>query len=247
MSQKLTISHNKNCHLIYDLNFLKQPKAGLLSGEIFNQANSYKKVSTGGRGQAWFIEMPEFSAVLRTYLRGGLVAKINKQAYLGLSRENSRSFKEWRLLKWMFDQGLPVPKPIAASFCRWPISLSPFYRAHILVERIPGVQTLDQLLCRAIVDNSSWNSVGKCVRRFHNESIYHADLNANNILLDEKQTVYLIDFDKGELRLNQQENAQWKQANLDRLKRSFLKQQALHKQYHFSEQCWNELMLGYNS
>ncbi len=235
------IERSNTCQLLYNPDLLKAPAADFLTAEIFQQAETYQQISAAGRGQAWFIEMGELSAVLRTYLRGGLVARINKRSYSALNVENSRSFKEWRLLQWMHDQGLPVPRPIAASMCRWPVSFSPFYRAHILVERIPQAQTLDHLLSQQALNQSIWQSIGQSIRRFHNAGVYHADLNASNILLDEAQSVYLIDFDKGEIRSNQK----WKQANLQRLQRSLIKQQGIHPQYHFTEQSWSELLAGY--
>ena len=242
-NSQISIERSNTCQLLYNPDLLTTPTAGFLTAEIFQQADTYQQISAGGRGQAWVIEMGKLSAVLRTYLRGGLIARINQQSYFGLNAENSRSFKEWRLLQWMHDLGLPVPRPIAASVCRWPFSFSPFYRAHILVELIPHAQTLDQLLSQQSLNNIVWHSIGQSIRRFHNAGVYHADLNASNIMLNKEQSVYLIDFDKGEIRGNQQ----WKQANLQRLKRSLIKQQGIHQKYHFSEQNWSELLSGYES
>jgi 3-deoxy-D-manno-octulosonic acid kinase len=61
--------------------------------------------------------------------------------------------------------------------------------------------------------------VGAEIARFHAHGVYHADLNAHNILLTDA-SVWLIDFDRGELR---HPARAWQQANLARLKRSLLK------------------------
>jgi len=237
--------HNNNCYLLYDGELLKGPEAGLLNRDIFQQATEYQIITTGGRGQAWFIEIDGLSTVYRRYMRGGLIARVNQQTYISPSLENTRSFKEWRMLQWMREKGLPVPRPVAASVCRWPLRFSPFYHAQILVERIPNVQTLDQVLSLRPLKIEEWHSIGQCICRFHREGIYHADLNANNILIDAESVVYLIDFDRGEMRSSLQKNTQWMQDNLLRLKRSLLKQRSIHKTYYYTEESWQALVDAY--
>jgi len=244
-NQQDAIVRQKSCVLLYDPQLLDTPPADLLSQHILQLASASQRISNAGRGQAWFIEFNGLAAVYRKYLRGGLVARLIKQTYFSLSTDNTRSIKEWRLLQWMHKQGLPVPKPIAASVCRWPWNFSPLYRAQILVQQIPAVQTLDKTLTQRELTSAEWQGIGECIRRFHQAGIYHADLNANNILLDEQSKVYLIDFDKGEQRTIQVSNETWMQENLQRLKRSLLKQQGVHSVYYFSQDNWNLLMNRY--
>ena len=45
---------------------------------------------------------------------------------------------------------------------------------------------------------TQWIAIGRCIRRFHDAGVCHADLNAHNILLTPEQ-VYLIDFDRGDV------------------------------------------------
>lgn len=243
---KRPVSIDKNgCSLLYDPQLLDNPLPVFLSHGIFDQALSCQQITQSGRGQAWFIELTNLSTVLRSYQRGGLVAKFNQQTYIGWSPEGSRAYKEYRLLNQLCEMDLPVPRPIAASFCRWPLDVVPLYRAHILLQRIPNVQTLDHLLAEDSLDSAVWKGVGACIRRFHDMGVHHADLNANNILLDDQQAVYLIDFDKSEIRKEKQQEAQWKWENLLRLKRSLLKQQALREEYFFSEENWETLTSAY--
>ena len=86
-----------------------------------------------------------------------------------------------------------------------------------------------------------WKRIGLCIRKFHSHGVYHADLNANNILLDQDDMVYLIDFDKGETR----SRGAWEMENLNRLHRSLLKLQSLHDGFEFSEEEWGEMMDAY--
>lgn len=244
-SEGCNLIHKNGSYLLYNPHLLTSPEANLLCSGIFDKSDNYRPVVVGGRGQAWFVEINGLSAVYRRYMRGGLISRINQQTYLGIRQEDSRSFKEWRLLKMMLERNLPVPRPIAASINRWPFRFSPFYRAQILVELIPDVQVLDQVLSQRELTSEEWGLVGKCIRRFHNEGIYHADLNANNILLNDLSAVFLIDFDKSEIRSVKGGEAAWMEANLQRLKRSLLKQQSIHKSYHFTENNWNTLLAAY--
>ena len=240
---------DKFCHLLYNAELLAKPDACLLNSDILTQADQVKRVENGGRGQAWFMMFDHLSAVYRQYQRGGLVAKANQQTYFSLNIERTRSVSEWRLLDKMYEMGLPVPQPIAAGVSRWPFAFSPFYRAQILVSRIADVQTLDQLLVKQALTDSQWKSIGQCVRKFHSAGVYHADLNANNILLNGEGKVYLIDFDKSELRdksrNKQNSTTTWMQENLLRLKRSLLKQQGIHSTYFFTDDSWSAIVSGY--
>jgi 3-deoxy-D-manno-octulosonic acid kinase len=57
------------------------------------------------------------------------------------------------------------------------------------------------------------------VARFHRAGVWHADLNAHNVLVT-ADGLYLIDFDRGRMRIP---SPAWQQANLQRLRRSLLK------------------------
>lgn len=54
----------------------------------------------------------------------------------------------------------------------------------------------------------------------HQVGVNHTDLNIHNILIDDKDRVWIIDFDKCRF----ETSGDWKHQNLDRLKRSFEKE-----------------------
>jgi 3-deoxy-D-manno-octulosonic acid kinase len=58
--------------------------------------------------------------------------------------------------------------------------------------------------------------VGATIADFHNQGINHADLNANNILIDSEK-VFLIDFDHSK---QCKPRRMWQNNNMKRLKRS---------------------------
>ena len=75
---------------------------------------------------------------------------------------------------------------------------------------------------RALVAGSGapWEETGRLIARFHREGLEHADLNAHNILFDGNGRGWLIDFDRGRLRIPA---TGWRRGNLQRLHRSLMK------------------------
>jgi 3-deoxy-D-manno-octulosonic acid kinase len=116
-----------------------------------------------------------------------------------------------------------------------------FYRADLLTERLSG-RPLADWLAEARLAEAGWQAVGQCLRRFHDAGVYHADLNARNILLDGRQQVYVLDFDKGELR---SPGGAWAQQNLARLKRSLEKFSRQQPGFAFNEGDWSAMMAAY--
>ena len=182
------------------------------SGYITAQPVSGK----GGRGSAWFVETPVGPAVLKHYRRGGWAAKLtaNRYFYLGLFR--TRGLKEFQLLSYMRDVGLPVPIPLAA----FSVKRFGFYQAALLTSRIENTHSLTDALRN---QTAPWEKVGKTLARFHAANFRHADLNANNILISQSEDIFFIDWDKGEIGIS---NGSWFEKVLARLVRSLRKENA---------------------
>jgi 3-deoxy-D-manno-octulosonic acid kinase len=192
-----------------------------------------------GRGEAWFLNYRGHDWVLRHFRRGGQVGRFVVDCYLGWSLERSRSWAEWRLLAELRRLGLPVPRPVAAAVQRgWG-----YYRAELLTERIPETLSLAARLTDAAQSEEFWRALGACLRRFHDQGVWHADLNANNILIDSRSRIYLIDFDRGKIRAP----GGWARQNLQRLQRSLLKIKAASTDFHFDDADWQRLLQGYAS
>jgi 3-deoxy-D-manno-octulosonic acid kinase len=194
----------------------------------------------GGRGGVAFVETPAGACVLRHYHRGGMAARVSADSYLWTGAKRTRSFREFRLLDHLAAAGLPVPAPVAARYVRSGMS----YRADLIVRRIPSVETLAERLARGALDAPLGERVGATLARFHAAGACHADLNAHNILLDARNHVALIDFDRGSLRTPA---LAWQQANLARLRRSLVKLGAKKRFDDFDTRLWHPLLGAYHA
>ena len=134
-----------------------------------------------------------------------------------------------------------VPQPLAAHVIQYGL----FYRADLLTRTIANSESLSARLRREPLEPSIWRAIGQVLRRFHAARVFHADLNAHNILLQGTQGIYLIDFDKGKIMPPVAVANTWQQANLQRLQRSLHKLRLQQPAFHFADSDWQALMLGY--
>lgn len=169
-------------------------------------------ITAGGRGAAWFLKRESGDLVLRHFCRGGIPGWFLRRGYLFTRSDAVRSFAEFRLLQALLERELPVPEPVAAGYQRTGLL---FYRAAIIIRRIPGARPLSEFCSAGHLD--LWAAAGACVRRFHDAGVFHADLNLMNILISDQ--VYLIDFDRGRL-MPASSRTDWRDGNIRRLERS---------------------------
>lgn len=187
-----------------------------------------------GRATAWFFKHDNLTAVLRHYWRGGLVGKVLSDQYLYPGLENTRVYKEFSLMIKLIELGLNVPKPIAAKVSQSGL----IYRGDIITQAVSGAKSVLDILIKRPLNNSELESIASTIALFHTKGVYHADLNINNILFNKNGDVYIIDFDRGEIK---QPNAQWQQANMARLARSFLKEQSRNNSFYWQSNDWETL------
>jgi 3-deoxy-D-manno-octulosonic acid kinase len=192
----------------------------------------------GGRGGVAIIATPAGECVLRHYRRGGMVAALMGDRYLWTGADSTRCFAEFRLLQATAKLDLPVPQVVGARYQR----VGLHYRADLITRRIPATQTLAERLAAGFLDAELAQEVGALVARFHRAGVWHADLNAHNVLVAAGE-LYLIDFDRGRLRAPGQG---WRLANLQRLRRSLFKLgAAADGEQLFDQNIWTPFMYGY--
>ena len=191
-----------------------------------------------GRGATHFIEYQQQAWVLRHYKRGGLIGKLLNDQYLYTGLTHTRVWQELQLLRYMLAKNLPVPTPIAG---RVEVKLA-YYRGDLISAKIPQASDLHQRLLQQPLAQEIWTKIGQTIARFHQQQVFHHDLNIHNIMLDAQQKVWLIDFDKCALRPGDK----WKSANLARLQRSLEKECRVHPDYHYRQANMDSLLDGYS-
>ena len=220
--------------ILYDAARLRKPEAALFTREYWAARNELEEFA-GGRGTVCALRAQEGDWILRHYRRGGFAARISSDRYLWRGVDETRSFREWRLLAELRQRGLPVPAPVAAHFERD----GPFYRADLITVRIANARTLAETARDRRLDEAAWYAIGRTIARFHAAGVHHADLNANNIMLADED-VYLLDFDRGRIRAR----GGWEDAVIARLQRSLQKLKAKHPAMRFGASEWEALLAG---
>jgi 3-deoxy-D-manno-octulosonic acid kinase len=211
MFQRLAIDRGA---ILFDAERVRAAGAQLFDREHWKLRGALTE-QAGGRGSIDFIEADGRRWALRRYLRGGMAARFTRDRYLFLGEERTRSFCELRLLGELWRLKLPVPAPVAACYRSGLLT----YTAALITERLPGARTLSEMLAAGRMEDACWAAIGRCLRRFHDAGVQHADLNANNIMLGDNGEVWLLDFDRGRLRTP----GPWSGRVLDRLARSLEK------------------------
>jgi 3-deoxy-D-manno-octulosonic acid kinase len=235
--------------------FVKKTRQGAIvyDSDIFDQvsedlfrARGWQSVEpvtgalrSAGRGNTLIVSDGNNEFVLRKYVRGGLIGRLIKDTYFWNGEDESRCFAEWRLLKRLINKGLNVPTPAAAYYRRTAMC----YTAALLTVRIPGICSLAERLLQAPGSDEFWKSLGAAICRVHSQDVYHADMNAYNIQLDQNEEMWLLDFDRGKL----SPSGTWKQETLGRLHRSLKKIKLLSPQMYFAETDWEQFLDGYFS
>ncbi|ANP75005.1 3-deoxy-D-manno-octulosonic acid kinase [Vibrio crassostreae 9CS106] len=194
--------------------------------------------SAQGRGTTWFVKYKQHELALRHYYRGGFFGYLVKDNYLFLSWEKTRAFQELEILRHLHDCQVNAPKPFAARV----VKSSPFtYRADILTQKVTNAEDLASILKKRSISSQLYKKIGQEVAKMHNARVNHTDLNIHNILIDNNKKIWIIDFDKCHI----SKKGVWKEANLERLKRSFKKE---HLRYgaQWNESDWSNFMQGYN-
>lgn len=210
----------------------------------FWMTQSESEVLSGGRGASIKITLNGQQFVLRRYLRGGLMARLLNDLYLWTGLQQTRPWQEQFVLNYAVKQHIPVPEVCAVMVQKNHF----FYRAALISRYIKNQGTLASCINDHDLSQDLWFKLGQLIKRMHQSLIFHADLNANNILVTEQGDFHLIDFDKARIMSSE---GDWCENNIQRLQRSLNKikasQHQNNKVFHFDDHNWESMMDGYQS
>jgi len=161
--------------------------------EAFEKPPEASQSLLAGRIRPRSVDIDGIGRVLvKYYYRGGLLRHINRRTYLRIGK--IRSAAEFEILTLVRTIGVNAPEPVAFAYRT---KFAAFYLAWLAVMEIPGAISLagcarsDPERARAVMP-----AVEKQVGILWDFGVLHVDLHPGNVLVDDEDKVYIIDFDK---------------------------------------------------
>lgn len=145
----------------------------------------------GGRISVSRIHIEGIGAVIvKHYRRGGILANLITQSYLRATK--TRSQIEFEQMQHIRAKGVSAPKPVAYAYRG-----NLFYKAWLVSLEIIHSQTMAEF-SRTEPNRVAnvMDALNRQVRILVDNQIMHADFHPGNILVDSKEQIYIIDFDK---------------------------------------------------
>ena len=216
----------------------------LFSHAYLAQENLLRQSITGGRTEAFRFQWQDHDLLLKHYRRGGYVRHFSKDKYLWTGLNGTRAFKEFALLQRLADAGLPAPKPFACRVekHRW------CYRTSLITHWVDNTASMTERVEDHPLPDRLWPEIGRVIRTFHDHHVCHEDLNGSNILIDDSDRVYIIDFDKAVVKKSSGDTKQgkaWRDANLKRFERSLMRLSVKSNAFFFTPDIWSLFTEGY--
>lgn len=186
-------------------------------------------VDAGRKGESW---------VLRRHGRRGFLSSFLGDRRPWRGPERSTPFREFRLLAWMAEEGLPVPAPVGALVH----PEGAFYHGAILTVKVPG-QPLSEFLRENRPNPRSWGVLGRTLQRFHQRGIWHPDLSVGHILVDGNR-IWLVDFEGA----RERKPGGWAIRHLGRIRRAAVDELGKDRWMEPSWQaCWQVFLKEYRA
>ena len=128
--------------------------------------------------------------VIKHYRRGGFISCFIKKVYLRCGK--TRGQREYERLEQVRRLGVRAPRPVAFAHRGGLL-----YHCWLLTEEVEQPRTLADLSLTDLKQAVSLTgSVAAEIDRLVQHRLHHVDLHPGNVLIDHRQQVFLIDFDK---------------------------------------------------
>lgn len=158
-------------------------------GHILETAPAASGAILDGRRSVAILSLGAIGPVaIKSFGRGGLIRHVVRDTYVNWPR--TRAEKEFRWLETVRRMGVRAPRPIAFAFRGRLLG-----RCWLVTAAIPGQRSLIQV-AEAGGGAAVYSQVRAQIEILLRQGIWHRDLHPGNVLVDERDTVYLIDFDK---------------------------------------------------
>ncbi len=159
--------------------------------QLFRVPDQEAEFPLGGRRSVSITELSGIgSVVVKHYRRGGWLSHLIKATYFNWGKPRCRI--EYEQMQIGISAGVRAPEPIAYAY-RGTL----LYRAWLVTKEIKNQKSLAQLsledpdraevLIRPLSDQ---------VNRLIENAILHTDFHPGNVLVNDQDEIYLIDFDK---------------------------------------------------
>ena len=166
-----------------------QQKQQLVS--CFEKPVERARTVLGGRAAVARIQLNNIGpVVVKNYTRGGIIRNFNTHTYLKFSRYRCQS--EYELLTFLDRLGVSVPKPVAFAY-----QGGFFYHAWLVTAEIKNARTLiDVSKENPDTARAAMKELARQVDILVENQIHHVDLHPGNVILDDENHLFIIDFDK---------------------------------------------------
>jgi len=184
----ITYTHKKFT-IVSDYQMNRQQLDHLVQGFQFQVCTAGSAL--GGRCSVTKLNLEDIGpVVIKHFRRGGLLANFIHRTYLKIGK--TRGQHEFEQMKRI--QKLGVKTPETAAFA-WKGRL--FYNAWLVTHEILSVKSMAQVnLLSPSRAASALNELARQVSILINNGILHADFHPGNVLIDDRDRVFLIDLDK---------------------------------------------------
>jgi 3-deoxy-D-manno-octulosonic acid kinase len=158
-------------------------------GHMLETAPASSGVILAGRRSAAIISLGTIGPVaIKSFGRGGLIRHAVRDTYVNWPR--TRAEKEFRWLETVRRMGVSAPRPIAFASSGRLVG-----RCWLVTAAIAGQRSLIQV-AEAGGGAAIYSQVRAQIEILLRQGVWHRDLHPGNVLVDDRGTVYLIDFDK---------------------------------------------------
>lgn len=145
----------------------------------------------GGRRSITRLQLDSIGPVIiKHFRRGGLLAHLVRRTYCRIGQtRGQREFEEMTRVRQL---GVQTPEPVAFAF-----KGGLFYAAWLVTREIQSVQSMARLsLTEPRRVASALGELARQMAILVDHDILHADFHPGNVLIDDRDQVYIIDLDK---------------------------------------------------